>query len=449
MNLMQIYDKLPVALQNLACTLQGRKIEKKRYGTLFEKIYADYMSRDNWSYEQLCEYRDRQIQKLVKHCYQTVPYYKKLFDEGGINFECIKGLEDLKQIPILTKQTVKDNFNDFISTQADKMHLIQMHTSGTTGSGFRFLTTVESDTARWADAWRGNRRFGLTRDLFRGYFGGRKIVPLSTQKPPFYRIDKDRQIIFSTFHLKEDFFSNYIEGLNRYRPPWIHAYPNAIISLVQYMLDRDIRLSYPVKFVTLSSENVTEAMEQKIHKVFGVRPYQSYAQAEQVATFRQNKDYEMYVSEDIAAAEFVPLDGEVCKIIGTNLTNYAMPLLRYDTKDLAVFKETEKGRKIVRLDGRDTDYVFFRNNERRNLTLIFSDLEQIVASQIVQKSLDLIEFHIVRSKNYTKQDENALIQSIEKNLCGKIGYQIVYVDHIPKTAGGKMKFIVSELPKEV
>lgn len=36
------------------------------------------MSRNNWSYEQKCEYRDQQLQKMVKHCYETVPYYKRI-----------------------------------------------------------------------------------------------------------------------------------------------------------------------------------------------------------------------------------------------------------------------------------------------------------------------------------------------------------------------------------
>lgn len=63
MNMMQIYDNLPIFLQNTAVSFEGYRIQKKRYNAVFEKVYQDFMERNDWSYERKCEYRDSQLKK--------------------------------------------------------------------------------------------------------------------------------------------------------------------------------------------------------------------------------------------------------------------------------------------------------------------------------------------------------------------------------------------------
>ena len=84
MNLMKIYNRLPAWCQTLAVSLEGWRIQKRRYDALFEKQYQDFMSRNDWTYEQKCAYRDSQLQKMVKHCSETVPYYRNLMEEKGV-----------------------------------------------------------------------------------------------------------------------------------------------------------------------------------------------------------------------------------------------------------------------------------------------------------------------------------------------------------------------------
>ena len=76
---------------------------------------------------------------------------------------------------------------------------------------------------------------------------------------------------------------------------------------------------------------------------------------------------------------------------------------------------------------------------------VFKDQVNITEAQIVQKSLDLVEFRIVKGKNYTQADEQVLTRDISEYLAGRIDYNIAYVAEIPKTKNGKMKFIVSEV----
>ena len=448
MNLMKIYNRLPAWCQTLAVSLEGWRIQKRRYDDLFEAQYQDFMSRNDWTYEQKCTYRDRQLQKMVKHCYETVPYYRDLFNRLGIDYRQIKCLEDLKILPILDKQTIRDHFDEFFSTDYDRADLIEQHTSGSTGTGFSFYQNREAHAAVWAHVWRGNHNIGLTRDMWCAYFGGRSIVPPEKKSGPCYRINyPGKQIMFSIYHMNDQTFAQWLKVLNRHRPPWIQGYPSALVPFAAYLDRTGQRLSYVPKVITLSSENVSWEQEDFLHRIFGVYPMQNYAQCEAVATFRQRLDRRIFVDEDFAAVEFVPVDGgSLCRIVGTTLSNYAMPFLRYDTKDLTTWHLTEEGREVLTLDGRDEDDILLRDGGSvRRLSRVFQDQLNITEAQIIQKSLDEVEFHVVKSPDYTPEDEHRLAEAIGGYLTDRIGWKIVYVSQLRRNKNGKVKFIISEL----
>jgi len=448
MNLMKLYNRLPAWCQTLAVSLEGWRIQKRRYDALFEERYQDFVSRNDWTYEQKCDYRDQQLQKMVKHCYETVPYYRSLFDRLNIDYRDIQTLDDLKLLPILDKQSIREHYEEFFSESYDRSALIEQHTSGSTGTGFSFYQNREAHADVWAHVWRGNHNIGLNRDMWCAYFGGRSIVPPEKKNGPCHRINyPGKQIMFSIYHMNDHIFAQWVKVLNKHRPPWIQGYPSALVPFASYLEGTNQRLSYVPKVITLSSENVSWAQEDFLHRIFGVYPMQNYAQCEAVATFRQRQDHRIFVDEDFAAVEFIPVDESgLCRIVGTTLSNYAMPFLRYDTKDLATWRLTEEGREVLTLDGRDEDDIRLRDGGSiRRLSRVFQDQLHIVEAQIIQKSLDEVQFHVVKSPDYTAEDEHRLEQEISGYLTDRIGWKIHYVDQLRRNKNGKVKFIISEL----
>jgi phenylacetate-CoA ligase len=448
MNLMKVYNKLPAWCQTMAVSLEGWRIQKRRYDALFEARYRDFMGRNDWTYQEKCAYRDQQLQKMVKHCYETVPYYRNLFDSRNIDWREIRCLEDLKILPILDKQTIREHYEEFFSESYNRADLIEQHTSGSTGTGFSFYQNREAHGDVWAHVWRGNHNIGLERDMWCAYFGGRAIVPPEKKTGPCHRINyPGRQIMFSIYHMHDRNFAQWVKVLNRHRPPWIQGYPSALVPFAAYLERTGQRLNYTPKVITLSSENVSWAQEDFLHRIFGVYPMQNYAQCEAVATFRQRLDGKIFVDEDFAAVEFVPVDDTgLCRIVGTTLSNYAMPFLRYDTKDLALWRETEEGREILSLDGRDEDDIKLRDGGSiRRLSRVFQDQLHITEAQIVQKSLTLVEFHVVSSPEYSAEDERRLEEAVGGYLTGRIGWKIVHAEQLRRNRNGKVRFIISEL----
>ena len=320
MGLMNLYNKLPAWCQTLAVSLEGLRIQKKRYDSLFETAYRDFMSRNNWTYEQKCQYRDQQLRKMVRHCYETVPYYRNLFDRLNIDYRQIRCLEDLQILPILDKHTVREHYEEFFSAGYARSKLIEQHTSGSTGTGFSFYMDREAYADVWAHVWRGNHNIGLHRDLWCAYFGGRSIVPPDRKTGPSYRINHPgKQIMFSIYHMNDQTFAQWVKVINKHQPPWIQGYPSALVPFAAYLDKTGQRLNYIPRVITLSSENVSREQQDFLHRIFGVYPMQNYAQVEAVATFRQGLDRRIFVDEDFSAVEFLPVDDSgLCRIVGTS-----------------------------------------------------------------------------------------------------------------------------------
>jgi len=449
MDKMAIYHSLPIFAQNAACFLEGERIRMRRFGRYFEKRLREYKSHNNWSYDQICEYRDAKLRELVKHCYHTVPYYTKLFQQYGINDTSIKRMEDLKQIPILDKQTVKNHPNDFISTVVKKNKIKLHKTSGTTGSPLTFHTTWEEEADQWALWWRYRENLGIRRDMLCGQFGGKIVVPQGQKKPPFWRYNSPcHQIYFSPIHINQNTWKDYFECIKCHGIRWIHGYPSIISLLANYMLENHARLN--LDFVTTGAENLYPTQAEAIKEAFlggANRLYQHYGLTEGTANISQNRNHEFIVDEDFSIVEMEPLANDVSlkKIIGTPLKYYVMPLLRYDTGDLAsVYLENGK-EKIRSLDGRSSDLLLLDNGERISgafFNLALKGIDGIRECQIVRTKQG-VRLDIVKNKTYSPKDEQKLLHEIQQRV-GEISITIQEVGQIPRGKNGKMRLVVDE-----
>lgn len=443
MDKMSIYNHLPIWGQNIACHIEGHKILKTRYSQQFWNKLNEYEDRARWSYERLCDYRDKQLHKLSIHAYKTVPYYHKLFDESGVAPESINTVDDLKQLPVLTKEIIKKEPEAFISNVFDKEKLITSHTSGTTGNGFIFKTTREAICEQWAVWWRYRRKVGIKFDDWCALLGGRSVVSISQNKPPFFRWNRPcKQLYFSTYHMNYENLKWYVQTIIDNQINWIHGYPSAINLLADYMLQNHIKVD--IEFITTGAENLLESQKEKIRLAFGHEPYQHYGLSEGTANFSEELDHKMVVDEDFAAVEFIENGNGSCSVVGTNLTNFGMPFIRYNTGDVCNAVETKNGRIITSIDGRKEDYLILSDGTKvGRLDHIFKDMVNVREAQFVQKSPGLADLNIVRAQGFSNDDEIKLKREIYSRL-KNIDVRIIYVDSIKRTDNGKFRFVISE-----
>ena len=450
-----VYQRLPILLQNISCSVVGLHTEKTRYGREFRKQFEEAFARTICSVEKTNAFRDQRLIAMVEHAARTSPFYRERFRAAGIAASDIRSIEDLASLPILTKREAQAHAPRLVSTVIPPRETRMAHTSGTTGGALRFPVTMGAIQEQWAIWWRYRGWHGIKKGTWSALFAGRSIVPSKQDRPPFWRVNRPgRQLLFSGYHMSPKNLSAYVGELRRRKPPWLHGYPSLLALLAAYLVESDSDLGYDIHWVTTGAENLLPHQSAVIERALGVKPIQHYGLAEGVANMSQCELGRMHVDEDFAAVEFVPLrQTGLHRIIGTNLTNPAAPLLRYDTQDLATIREGSScacgrpGRLVEKVDGRLEDYVVLRNGVRiGRMDHIFKDMVNIQEAQIHQARPGEMTIRVVRGRGYRDEDEQGLLRETEKRVGDNMKIRVEYWNSLPRSSTGKLRFVLSELP---
>lgn len=448
MGLQSLYDKAPVWVQNLMCSVQGWNICRRRYN---KEFYAELDRYESGYYHQAQE-----LLKMLEAAKEMEVYKPYLND---VDWEFLKSkpegvYEVIARFPIIGKVQVKSNIEGFTNPTFEGEKIV-MQTSGTTGGGLIFPYSVEMENRQWAIWWRYRRALSITQETWCGWFGGKTIVPHGVKKAPFWRINKPgRQIMFSSYHLTRETVSLYHAEIKRRGLIWIHGYPSHVARLSAFIIDAGLEPLTEVKFVTTGAENVLGNQVAVMQKAFpNAIIRQHYGLNEGVANISQNKAGTWKVDDDFCYVEFIPMSEDnpnVCHIIGTGFSNLAFPLIRYDTGDLATVERDEKGKitRIVSIDGRSSNALRQPSGHdivEASLSIVLHDFSNIVEAQFHQKSLTEIELWVVRGKNYTDNDEAQLRAALDKTFEKGVNCIIKYVDAVERTKAGKLRLVVSNM----
>jgi phenylacetate-CoA ligase len=107
-----LYSMAPVWGQNLILTCYSAVLDHQRYGGRFGE-FRDLLTKAEWfSESELIAYQDERLRATVKHAYETVPFYRRRFDERKLKPSDIRGQADLPKLPLLTRDDVRSHFDD-------------------------------------------------------------------------------------------------------------------------------------------------------------------------------------------------------------------------------------------------------------------------------------------------------------------------------------------------
>jgi len=451
------YQWLPIPLQNLACSVYGYHLIRRRYGQGYQRVEDEVFSREHWAPERVKELSAGRLREVIRYAARSVPYYRSLFASLKLDPRDIRDPQALRLLPVLKKSTVQERISEFRSDQWSSMRCTTAHTSGTTGSGLVFPLTLEAERGQWAIWWRYRARFGISRRTWYAHFYGKSIVPLRQTQPPFWRINwPGRQILFSGYHLADQYLPYYIDELNRRRPPWIQGYPSLLALVADYILRTGSTLTYRPRIVTIGAETLLEHQKAIIEKAFGAPCRQHYGLTEGVANMSECPFGRLHVDEDFACVEFEPAGESLSQVVGTGYSNLAFPLIRYDTGDVAELDSGHNGscpcgrpgRLVRRIDGRIEDYIVTPDGRRLGrLDHVFKDMLNVRECQIYQDREDRVVFRVVRGVNYTAEDERAIRHEARSRLGDGVAVDFAYVSELERTPRRKLRFVISELAK--
>lgn len=455
-----IYNHSPSFLQNIGLSLYGLRIYFQEYGKKFQRKLEEFERMQWYSAAELREYQNEKLWALIKHCYENVPYYRKVMGDTRLKPADIRSVDDLHKFPVLTSEDIRNNLPSLVAKNFKRSQLKAGYTGGTSGSPLKIFYDDQVSLIKNVVDWRQKRWAGINPGDKMALFWGRIVVPGTRNKPPFWRSNWIfNHLYFSSYHLSDDNLEAYIRQLEKFVPKAWEGYPSSTYVVARYLLSRQKRLS--LKAVFTSSETLFPHQREAIEQAFECRVFDYYGLAERTIFATECSEHEGdHVNTDFGITEILNKDlqpvtpGEMGRIVATGLYNYGMPLIRYMTNDITALK-TKKcvcGREFPLMENvtsraedivttKDGRYISFAS-----LTLPFKQMRSLVESQVIQEDLGYIRIKIVRRPGYNDNDTQYLLNEFKKRIGADTRVEIEFVDSIPRTKAGKFRFVISKVP---
>ena len=451
----QVYPRLPVALQNAACWYHGKKEARVRFGREFDRCLSDLLDSDKWSAGEIEAYQNERLRVLIHHAYDNVPYYRERWKSLKISPDDIKGRDDLRKLPVLTKEDVRQHADRFISARASKRHLLPRHTSGTSGKALHFFLTKDAIAFQWAIWWRHRLRFGVSPGSWHANFTGHRVVPISQRTPPYWRWNRPmRQILVNMQSLSPGRIRSIVEFLNSQPLEYYSGYPSVIHMLALNAADAGLTLTASPRVVFTGAENMLDFQRRDIAAFTGATLTDHYGSSEACCNashcpeFVYHEDFEFGIMEGIESAP----DEAARSILCTGFACNAFPFIRYEVGDTAVWSDQRmcpcgrNSRMLLRIEGRKDDYIVTPEGTRiMRFDYLFKDALNVKEAQVVQRQPGEITILVVRRARYSAKDEHDLRRDIRSWVSPTLTVQFEYVNEIPRQPNGKFRAVVSQL----
>jgi phenylacetate-CoA ligase len=447
-----IYDKLPVALQNVVCSVYGYKEYRKRYGKYFFDKLTNLEETQWFSKGQIEIYQSEQLQNIIRHAYEHIPYYNDLFKKNKIHPDDIRTLADLGKIPVLTKEDVRKNWQRMIAPGYQKSAFLS-HTSGSTGKALDFYLTSESVQFQWAVWWRFRKRFGIEMGQKSINFIGKLAVPLAQRRLPFWRYNRaSNQYIVNMQHIKEDNVKYFVDFINKEKAQFFSGYPSIIYALAVLIKNSEFNIEHGPQWINTGAEALYKNQQELMEEVFGCPVIDQYGFSEGAANASKCKEGLYHEDFEFGILEKGPAVGEDAhSVLATGFANYAMPFIRYEVGDSAVWTSVKcdcgrESRTIERIEGRTEDFILTPEGTRiLRFDYLFKSMSNVKECQVVQRKLGQVVFKVVPRPGFNTTDEKTLEKLVREWISKEIKVEVERVDEIPRTASGKFKAVVSEI----
>ncbi|HER24670.1 MAG TPA: phenylacetate--CoA ligase family protein [Candidatus Atribacteria bacterium] len=443
-------------------------IETKFRRNILLPIYWKYIK--HWRvleyYKKLKEYQwktieeNRNLQRkklfeLVKYAGQNIPYYKQIIQKNNIRFSEDTIFEDIKKFPILTKDIIRKNFDQLYKFKDNTYY--RNTTSGSTGEPAifyqdRHCLEWQIATKLLFDEWAGRKvgepivkLWGAIDDILKGSRGIRGYL-----KQQLYGVTT-----LNSYMMTEKNLYDYVQRINKIKPRLILAYSNSIDELCRFIQEQDLSVYFP-KAIMTSAGVLFPEFRKRIEEVFHALVFDCYGSREvgDIACNCEKTD-ELHLIPQIHYLEILndsgkeANQGESGEIIITLLTNYTMPLIRYNIEDRGVFSKAKCscGREfpfLKKVEGRIRN--IFRNKKGDIIDggffiELFYFRDYLKKVQVIQKDYDFIVVNLVLKDHQKIKVANTDFKEIDKKIKLAMGNETEIkfniVDEIKPSPSGK------------
>ncbi|HHQ47388.1 MAG TPA: phenylacetate--CoA ligase family protein [Acidobacteria bacterium] len=408
-----------------------------------------------WSRSRLEGFQLERLRRLLRHAAANVPFYRELYGKAGIDVEEVRTLEDLRRLPVVRREDLQARpQEELIADGVDPARVIRTRTSGSTGVPLEILSRRRDRSVFNPSFFRSYLAWGLRPWHRMTYFQARpeKLVERSWYEP----LGIFRRQMLSSLDPPE----RSLEAIASWRPHLIHGYSLTLKLLAEAAVRRGVQV--PVPLVASTSGVLDEVGRDLIRRAFGARILDIYASEEagSVMAWQCPRCEGHHLCLDTVVVEIVrdgrPVGpGEEGAVLVTNLSNFTMPLIRYEQGDIVRRSSREpvcgRGLPLIEsVQGRAGDYVVLTSGRRLTPHPFFLVLDHALGVgrwQVVQESLERIVVRVTASATGEPPDRGFIVEGIRRLVGPGVAIEVEVVERLRDDPSRKLRSVVSRLPE--
>jgi phenylacetate-CoA ligase len=394
------------------------------------------------------------LQTQLRHAFATVPYYSVAWEAAGVHPDDVKSLDDLETFPILTKADIRRHERNLISSEFDVAKLRVKRTSGSTGVPLNIY--IDEPAVQWKTACT------LRSDEWSGWRLGQRVAKVWGN--PEYRhfglkgrlrnFFFDRAVYLDTLNLSDARIAEFAATIRHHRPGLIFGHAHSLYLLAVALKKSGISGVRPNGIIS-TAMLLHDWQRLVIEQVFNCPVTNRYG-CEEVSLIASEceEHHGLHVNADSVLTEVDAVTGQ---LLVTDLTNRAMPLIRYRIGDVVVPSNRVCGcgrglPLIERVEGREADYVLTPSGRlisgislTENFALLIPGTAQI---QIVQESLAELRIRMVPDEEFGAESYRKIADLVLETFGPGVRHEIELVEKIDQEPSGKYRFCISKIANE-
>lgn len=401
------------------------------------------------------EIRQQRLRDLLAFAQMNTPYYQ------GKNYK------RLSDFPVVNKQIIMEHYDQFLTPvdkipgQKGEVHV--QRTSGSTGTPFEVRQDTNCRTRRVATIKVANELIGF--HSFEPLMHLRAIKHYwNFPEDVVVKWNKDLCILYAdNANLTDERVKKLIDAINEYGIRFVRGYMTTLDTITRYAVENNYPIETKPTFISVgellldSLRSRVEHMGCKIISQYGNEENGVFGQSEingsgtEMKLYRANCYIEILkMNSDEPVGE-----DELGRIVVTDFTNYAMPMIRYEIGDCAMIGERAENGALIsikNLSGRKTDMVYRTDGSIVDIhnsmpKEIFNNM-LIRQWQFIQKDAKLYVLNLGIKDESVKSQEEQFVQYMKDILGQDAEIMVNWQNEIPVLASGKRKIVIQEYKKK-
>jgi phenylacetate-CoA ligase len=402
---------------------------------------------------QLRRDTDRALSRISAFAYVHSKYYRDLFDACNLKQGIIENQDELAKLPVLSRKEVV-KLGEQLMCVPTSDSLAWKQTSGTSGAPLRIPWSKEQLNAVIAIRLRFSKQMGLMpwHSVAWAHYKGK---PRDSTSEEFYEAygKKLSPSVMWTNPSKLPGFGKPVSSLVGFKPDLLASWPSDLARIGRIFEEQ--RRPISVKFVRPMGEALTRQRRAEIASLWRGEVFEAYGTSEFGLMANECADHHgLHLSSDFFVFEVLYKDGATApegegELIVTNLYNRALPLFRYNTRDLVVLSSQEKCScgtflpLVTDFRGRVQDGLLNQQGQRVSPGRVMEAIESVLGNmeyQLTQVSLN--EFILAVSNG---RIDVKLLEEINSLLNDLLGDAKLSCAELFEQVGQKQRRVVSNL----